>query len=119
MTPARKKLTRPRRASEGSLAGAAGSCAALPCRGNSPPASTYLRQQGAEPVAPPAVPTVVPVASHCNADPGRGKDGWRRRSPSATRTFAVGTGALLFRAVSWPGRPLLVGAVPRANAVAV
>jgi hypothetical protein len=22
------------------------------------------------------VPTVVPVASHCNADPGRGKDGW-------------------------------------------
>ena len=32
-------------------------------------------QQGAEPVAPPAVPTVVPVASHCNPDPGRGKGG--------------------------------------------
>src|SRR5260370_39567383 len=26
--------------------------------------------------APPAVPMVEPFASHCNADPGRGKDGW-------------------------------------------
>jgi len=37
-------------------------------------ASASLRQQGAEPVALPAVPMVVPIASHCNADPGRGKE---------------------------------------------
>jgi hypothetical protein len=28
----------------------------------------------------------------------------RTRSPSATRTFALGTGALLFRSAYWPGR---------------